>query len=62
MAIDLGIQLEVLRSFLEFYVLKQLLSTANVIHCRSWGYSIDARDQCLRVMQSYLVPAEGNIK
>ena len=47
-------QLEVLRSFLEFYVSKQLWSMVIVIHCSSWSHSLDAREQCLRVMEKEL--------
>ena len=47
-------QLGVLRSFLEFYVSKQLWSMVIVIHCRSWGHSMDASEQCLRAMEREL--------
>ena len=43
-------QVGVLRSFLELYVSKQLWSMVIVIHCRSWGHSMDGSEQCLRAM------------
>ena len=59
LAMHLEDQLGLLRSFFEFYVSKQLVI---VIHCCSWGHSMDASKQCLRAIESYQIPTEGDIK
>ena len=43
-------QLSVFREYINFYVSKQLLSLVLVLHCRSQGYTSEASDHCLRVM------------
>ena len=50
-ALHLNNQLVVLRPFLQFYVSTQLWSMVIVIHCHSWGHSMDTSEQCLRARQ-----------